>query len=154
MLKRFFSFIKKVITWVFKSELGRFLLAGGINTLMGGIIIPLVVRNFLNLGTISLVGITLDLPLSLGYLLWFTFAYFIQIKLVFNSTFELKRYLIYPLSQIPNYLINSLFLFLFSDTLRLPPFIAYPLAALLAVPIMFVIVRLIDKTKPKVNQQG
>ena len=149
MLASLVSFIKKTITWFLKWELGRFLIVGGINTLMGGIIIPLIMKEGLNLGTLTFLSLSLDLPLTIGYLVWFSFAYLIQIKYVFNSRFELKRYLIYPLSQIPNYLINSLFLYIFGTTLNLPSLVSYVLAALLAVPVMFIIVRIIVKTKPK-----
>lgn len=147
MFKKLVSFIKKTITWFLKSELGRFLIGGGVNTVMGGILIPLVMRQF-GFGTFALIGISIDTPLTIGYLVWFSFAYLIQIKFVFNSRFELKRYLIYPFSQIPNYLINSIFLYVFNTLLVLPSFISYVLAAILAVPVMFIIVRLIVKTKP------
>ena len=152
MFQKLVLAIKKLIKWFLGFELGRFLIVGGINTLMGGILIPLIFNLVFNLGEISFLTLSLDLPLTLGYLIWFSFAYLIQIKFVFNSRFELKRYLIYPLSQIPNYLINSLFLFLFDSILNLPSWLAYGLAAIFAVPVMFIIVRIIVKTKPKSNQ--
>ena len=152
MFQKLVLAIKKLIKWFLGFELGRFLIVGGINTLMGGILIPLIFNLVFNLGEISFLTLSLDLPLTLGYLIWFSFAYLIQIKFVFNSRFELKRYLIYPLSQIPNYLINSLFLFVFDSILNLPSWLAYGLAAIFAVPVMFIIVRIIVKTKPKANQ--
>lgn len=152
MFQKLVLAIKKLIKWFLGFELGRFLIVGGINTLMGGILIPLIFNIVFNLGEISFLTLSLDLPLTLGYLIWFSFAYLIQIKFVFNSRFELKRYLIYPLSQIPNYLINSLFLFVFDSILNLPSWLAYGLAAIFAVPVMFIIVRIIVKTKPKSNQ--
>ena len=151
MFQKLVLAIKKLIKWFLGFELGRFLIVGGINTLMGGILIPLIFNLVFNLGEISFLTLSLDLPLTLGYLIWFSFAYLIQIKFVFNSRFELKRYLIYPLSQIPNYLINSLFLFVFDSILNLPSWLAYGLAAIFAVPVMFIIVRIIVKTKPKTN---
>ena len=152
MFQKLVLAIKKLIKWFLGFEIGRFLIVGGINTLMGGILIPLIFNLVFNLGEISFLTLSLDLPLTLGYLIWFSFAYLIQIKFVFNSRFELKRYLIYPLSQIPNYLINSLFLFVFDSILNLPSWLAYGLAAIFAVPVMFIIVRIIVKTKPKSNQ--
>lgn len=134
------KFIKKLLSY----EFIKFCIVGGINTLMGGILIPYIARLIMH-GSPSFYGI--DLSLAIGYLVWFTFAYLIQVKFVFNSHFEWKRYLIYPFTQIPNYLLNTLFLYLFEDLAHLPSFIALALAAVAAVPIMFVLVRLVVKTK-------
>ncbi|MDY4788397.1 MAG: GtrA family protein [Bacilli bacterium] len=134
------NFIKKVLSL----EIVKFLIVGGINTLMGGILIPYLVRLFLQ-GEPRFYGI--DISLTVGYLIWFTFAYLLQVKYVFNTNFNIKRYLLYPLTQIPNYLINQGFLYLFEKVLKLSSLISLFLAAILAVPIMFIIVRLVVKDK-------
>ena len=134
------KFIKKLVSM----EFIKFCIVGGINTLMGGILIPYLARLIMN-GSPKFYG--LDLSLVIGYLVWFTFAYLIQVKFVFNSHFEWKRYLVYPFTQIPNYLLNTGFLYLFEDLLKLPSIIALALAAIAAVPIMFILVRLVVKTK-------
>jgi putative flippase GtrA len=149
MVNSLTSYIDKTIKWLLKSELGRFLVGGGVNTLMGGILIPFVMKEGLGLTNFTFLTLTLDLPLTIGYLIWFSFAYLINIKFVFKSRFEVRRYLLYPLTQIPNYIINQIFVYIFLTLLALPSIIAYGLSAVLAVPIMFVIVRVIVKTKPK-----
>lgn len=131
-------YIDIIIDFFLSKEIFRFLIAGGINTLMGGILIPYLFSLFIN------VDIIIDIPLVIGYLIWFTFAYFIQIKFVFNSTFEWKRYWTYPLSQIPNLLLNLGFKYLFSMFI-VSELITYALAALCPLPIMFFIVRFIVK---------
>lgn len=147
MISRLVKFITNTIKWFLKWELGRFLIVGGINTLMGGILIPLIMKEGFGLTSFTFLALTLDLPLTVGYLVWFSFAYLINIKYVFKSRFELKRYLMYPLSQIPNYIINSIFVYIFLNVVNLPSFVAYPASAILAVPIMFIVVRFIVKTK-------
>ena len=138
------KFIKKLLSM----EIIKFIIVGGINTLMGGILIPLIARSIMG-GAPSFYGI--DISLLIGYLVWFTFAYLIQVKFVFDSHFEWKRYLIYPLTQIPNYLLNNLFLYLFEDLAHIPSIISFVLAAGCAVPIMFVLERLVIKTKKESN---
>ena len=135
------NFIKKLL----QREFFRFLIAGGINTLMGGILIPLIFRKILTTTTWTMGAITIDLPLTIGYLIWFTFAYIIQAKFVFKAPFAWQRYIIYPFSQIPNYALNQFFIYIFGTTCALPYWLTYILAALCPIPIMFVIVRLIVK---------
>lgn len=132
------NFLVTIIDFFLGKEIFRFLIAGAINTLMGGILIPFIFSQFINL------DIFIDIPLVLGYLCWFTFAYFIQIKFVFKSTFEWKRFWAYPLSQIPNLLLNLGFKYIFSLFID-NELITYILSALLPIPIMFFIVRFIVK---------
>lgn len=134
------NFIKKILNL----EIVKFLIVGGINTLMGGILIPYLVRLILQ-DEPHFYGI--DISLTIGYLVWFSFAYLLQVKFVFNTTFNIKRYLLYPLTQVPNYLINQGFLYLFEKVLKLSSLISLFLSAILAVPIMFIIVRLVVKDK-------
>jgi putative flippase GtrA len=140
-MKKLFELFKKIFFFFYEKEVIRFLLAGGINTLLGGIFIPyllsLVIPN---------TGI-LDVPLVLGYIIWFPFAYLLQVYLVFRTKFDWKRFFIYPTTQIPNYLINTSLLYVFKDLLKLHSLVAYILAALIATPIMFVIVRFVVKKK-------
>ncbi|MCK9198193.1 MAG: GtrA family protein [Erysipelotrichales bacterium] len=139
--------MKKFIKKLLETEVFRFLIAGGINTLVGGIIIPYIFKQIIANPTFTFLSISIDIPLTLGYLIWFSFAYIIQAKFVFKSDLVFKRYLIYPFSQIPNYALNQLFLYIFETALQLPSFISLVLAAICPIPIMFVIVRLIVKTK-------
>lgn len=140
------SFIKKLLS----KEIIRFLLVGGINTLMGGMLIPVIFRSIITKQTLTIGALSVDIPLTIGYLIWFTFAYILQAKFVFRAPFDWRRYLIYPFSQIPNYALNQLFLRLF---ISLPSPFDYVLAALCPIPIMFVIIRLIVKPLKKKKEK-
>lgn len=136
-------------------EIITFIIVGGINTLMGGILLPhLFVALNLDQTFIIFNFFIIDMPLIYGFLLWFTAAYFLQAKFVFHAKFELKRFLIYPLTQIPNLILNQVLLFLFKDVLKimlLNGLIARALAAIIALPIMFILVRLVIKPLKKKN---
>ena len=66
-------------------ELLKFVLVGGANTLLGGILLPYIFQLILTTYELNIFGFILDIPLVLGFLVWFPFAYFLQIKFVFNS---------------------------------------------------------------------
>lgn len=138
-------------------ELFLFVLIGGINTLVGGILLPHLFQE-LGLNQVYKIGIfSIDMPIIYGFLVWFTFAYFLQIKFVFKCHFEWKRFLIYPLTQIPNIIINQFLLYFFRDYLKillLDGLVARVLSAGLALPIMFILVRLVVKplkSKKEIN---
>lgn len=146
LFRRMIKLIKKLLSL----EIIRFIIGGGINTLMGGMLLPYIFEViFGEIELFTFLGVTTYVGLLVGYLIWFTFAYFIQIKFVFNTSFDVKRFIIYPFTQIPNFLINSLFLYLFRNILSLPGFVSYVLAAIATVPIMFVLVRLVVKKGKK-----
>lgn len=140
------SLIKKLLSL----EIIKFLFAGGINTLMGSILIPYV-YNMLFGEQIWFTFLSTNVYWGLfaGYLLWLIPAFFIQLKVVFKSRFEWPRFLVYPLTQIPNFIINSFFYNLFFTVIGWPDLVSLVLAACITVPIMFVLVRLVIKTKNK-----
>ncbi len=148
------DFIKKL----FSHEIIRFIIAGGINTLLGGILLPTLFNlAFGKMILFTFLSTNAYWGLLVGYLLWFIPAYFIQIKFVFKTKFQLVRFIAYPFTQIPNFIINSLFYYLFGDICGLNSgiydFIALGLAAAITVPIMFVLVRLVVKAKPKKDEK-
>lgn len=138
--------IKNLIIYFLKQEIIRFLIAGGINTIIGGIAIPYLV---LQIFTFNSDIAKTFIPLIVGYIIWFPFAYLIQVYFVFRTQFDIKRFFLYPTTQIPNYLINQGLLYIFNDLLDLHELISLILAALIAAPIMFVLVRLVVKKSQK-----
>ena len=58
-------------------EMIKFVIVGGINTLMGGILLPHLFQLIVNTTNIVLFDvISIDLPVFYGFLVWFTAAYF------------------------------------------------------------------------------
>jgi hypothetical protein len=48
---------------------------------------------------------------------------------------------IYPLSSIPNYLLQQGFILLFETGLSIPYILAYGLAAIIPIPLMYLVVK-------------
>lgn len=144
-MKNLYLRIKDLILYFLHQEIIRFLIAGGINTIIGGILIPSLILLYNFESDLARTFI----PLIGGYLIWFPFAYLIQVHFVFKTEFDIKRFFIYPTTQIPNYLINQSLLYIFRNMLGIDELIALVVAAIFAAPIMFVLVRLVVKKEQK-----
>jgi putative flippase GtrA len=125
----------------------RFIVVGGFNTLLG-VLFTLIVRYFFDDVVMvnpkwSILGLEGDWPVTLNYLLLFPIAYTTQAIFSFRTSWSVSRLFLYPLSTIPNYLINLGFTYIFETLLGLPIAVAYALSAILPIPIMFIIIRLL-----------
>lgn len=138
--------MKKAIRYFLEKEIFRFLLIGGINTILGGVILPFLFKTFFGTIHFTLI-IPFDLSLTFGYLIWFPFAYKLQVSYVFKTKFSWNRFFVYPFTQIPNYLVNSMFLFVFESIFSFPSLLSFFLSAFLAVPVMFVLVKFVVKVQ-------
>ncbi len=123
----------------------RFLLAGGLNTALGyGTTLLLRYTVFVNEPKWILpFGFELDGANTVMFLLLFPVSYTIQALFAFRTTWSWKRLFLYPLSSIPNYVIQQSFIFIFESVLMFPPEISYALSAIAAIPIMYVIIKLL-----------
>ena len=123
----------------------RFLLAGGLNTALGyGTTLLLRYTVFVNEPKWMLpFGFELDGANTVMFLLLFPVSYTIQALFAFRTTWSWKRLFLYPLSSIPNYVIQQSFIFIFESVLMVPPEISYALSAIAAIPIMYVIIKLL-----------
>jgi len=121
----------------------RFLFVGGINTVLG-FILTLFLRIFFfsDIPKVSVFGlIEFDLANTAMYLLLFPVSYTLQALITFRTKWMWKRLIQYPLSSIPNYGLNQLFIFIFETLLSLPLIISYGLSSILPIPIMYVIIK-------------
>ncbi len=160
-----FVFIKKM--W--EKESIRFLFVGGVNTLVG-IIVTWVLRAIfeqVNINPEVLVlyykngtGLTykdlseiegavevlyVDIPYLINFIALLPFSYTTQTLISFRTKWSFKRLLRYPLSSIPNLILTSIFICLFSGILGINPYISYVLAPVVALPAMFFIIRFLVK---------
>jgi putative flippase GtrA len=141
------KFIKKILS----IEFVKFIIAGGLNTLFGGILIPFIF-SFADIIPDIQIGkiFVFSMSLLIGYLIWFPFAYTLQVKFVFNTKWDWSRLGGYALTQIVNLFVNQLMLYLFKNVLGitlLNGLVSLALAAFVTIPIMFVLVRLVVKKK-------
>lgn len=150
MINKFIDFIVSQLKKYWKFEIVRFLFVGGINTVFGGFALPFIIGSlYPNATHWNMLGLDINMPITIGYLIWFTPAYLLQVYVSFKSRPEVKRYVMYPFTQIPNYALQQSFFFIFASWLGWPDLIGYGLSALLPIPIMFVLVRLIVKNAKK-----
>lgn len=124
----------------------RFVVVGGFNTLLG-VLFTIGMRYVFDVvfdlnPKWVILGLEGDWPVTLNYICLFPIAYTTQALWSFRTTWSWGRLGIYPLSTIPNYLLNLLFTYLFETWLNLPFVVAYALSAMLPIPIMYLIIRL------------
>ena len=122
----------------------RFIVVGGVNTALGYILTLL-----LRLGLFSdqpkwvLLPNILEFDLSntVMFMILFPVSYTLQAVLAFRQPWRFRRLVIYPLSSIPNYLLQQGFILLFETALSIPYILAYGLAAIIPIPLMYLVVK-------------
>lgn len=82
-----------------------------------------------------------NLSFILGYLLSHLVSYFLNSFFVFEKTLSVKKYIKFFISYIPNFLIQNMIVILIFNILNMNKLIAYVLAAILGVPITFVLTK-------------
>ena len=79
---------------------------------------------------------------NIGYLLSLTFAYYLNSKIVFKQRLNKAQYLRFCLSYLPNFLVQNLIVVFFYNMLAFPPIISYLFAAIIGVPVTFLLVKI------------
>lgn len=116
----------------FNTPFFRFLIVGGINTALG-YVVTLVLH--------YVIGFNVQLAQILNFVICFPVAYTLQALFSFRVAWSFRRLLLYPLSNIPSLLIQLAVTTLAVNVLGLPPWIAYLLSYLVAIPVMYIVVR-------------
>lgn len=152
--------VKRFIVFWWEKEAIRFLFAGAINTIVG-IILSFIFRDILfekvfnwNPKLIILqspIVIEFDYPYLIAFVLGLPIAYTTQTIMAFRAPWKWERFLRYPLSSIPNFLMQELGILIFESWIGWSHNIAYILGTILPLPIMFFIIRFLVKPKKKEN---
>jgi putative flippase GtrA len=122
----------------------RFLVVGGVNTALGyGFTLLLRLGFFSEDPKWVLLPNILEFDVSntVMFLMLFPVSYTLQAVYAFRQPWRFRRLMIYPLSSIPNYLLQQGFILLFETALSIPYIIAYGLAAILPIPLMYIVVK-------------
>ena len=122
----------------------RFIIVGGVNTALGYILTLLLrVGLFSDQPKWVLLPNILEFDLSntVMFMILFPVSYTLQAVLAFRQPWRFRRLVIYPLSSIPNYLLQQGFILLFETALSIPYIIAYGLAAIIPIPLMYLVVK-------------
>ena len=150
------SFLGKIesLFWkLYNKEPLRFIFWGGINTLITLINTCLLNFIFSQIDwSTKFLGRTIDIPFIIAFIIGIPIAYSTHTIFTFKVKWSWGRLARYPLSSIPNFLLQSGFIYLFGVVLQLDEYLSYILSAILPLPIMFVINKfLINPIKIKKN---
>lgn len=119
----------------------RFLVVGGINTVVG-YVVTLILH--------YLVGLDYRWAQVLNFLICFPLAYTLQSLYAFRTRLSWRKLLVYPLSSLPNLLVQVFTTVVVVHFFDAPKYIAYIFSYIVPIPIMYFMVKfLVSDPKPK-----
>ena len=83
-----------------------------------------------------------NLNFNIGYITGNLIAYWMNSRFIFHADLSLTRYVKFFISYIPNYLIQNVIVIIFYNMLAFPPVVSYLLAAVLGIPVTFLMVKI------------
>jgi HAD superfamily phosphoserine phosphatase-like hydrolase len=122
--------IKKIKRIFLTKQFFNFLIVGGINT-VNGILFSYIYSIFLDV----------NISFILGYITAMTISYLLNSLIVFKENMMFKKYIKFCISYIPNFIIQNICVFIFYNNLGWNKLIVFALAAIIGVPITFIIMK-------------
>ena len=83
-----------------------------------------------------------NVAFNIGYLISNLLAYYLNCRFIFYSKIMVLQYLRFAISYIPNAMIENIVVIIFFNLGQLPPLVSFLLAAVLGMPITFLLVKL------------
>lgn len=83
-----------------------------------------------------------NLNFNIGYIIGNIIAYWMNSFIIFKAPLSCRRYIKFFISYLPNYIIQNLIVLLFYNMLGFPPIVSYIIAAILGVPVTFLMVKI------------
>lgn len=124
------STVKKIKAIFLTKQFFGFLIVGGINT-ANGIVFAYIYSLFLGV----------NISFVLGYITAMTISYILNSLIVFKESMMFERYMKFCISYIPNFIIQNIFVLIFYNTLGWNNLLVFVLAAIIGVPITFIIMK-------------
>ena len=134
--------VKKLKNIFFTKEFFTFLIVGGINTI-NGIVFSYVYSLFLGV----------NVSFVLGYVTAMTISYLLNSTLVFKEDMGVIKYIKFCISYIPNFIIQNIFVLIFYNILHWNKLIVFALAAIVGVPVTFIIMKFFAFNKKDNHQE-
>ncbi|MGG7147723.1 HAD-IB family phosphatase [Clostridium butyricum] len=134
--------VKKLKNIFFTKEFFTFLIVGGINTI-NGIVFSYVYSLFLGV----------NVSFVLGYVTAMTISYLLNSTLVFKEDMGIVKYIKFCISYIPNFIIQNVFVLIFYNMLQWNKLIVFALAAIVGVPVTFIIMKFFAFNKKDNHQE-
>lgn len=123
--------VKKLKSIFLSKQFFNFLVVGGINTI-NGILFSYIYSLFLDVN-ISFIA---------GYVSAMTISYLLNSKIVFKEEMGFDKYIKFCISYIPNFIIQNICVLIFYNMLGWNKLVVFALAALIGVPVTFLIMKL------------
>jgi putative flippase GtrA len=136
--------IESIYWKLWETSFFRFLVVGGVNTMLGYLLTLVLRFGFFseNPKWVLLANILeFDISNTVMFMILFPVAYTLQAVFAFRQPWRFRRLMIYPLSSIPNFLLQQGFILLFETGLSIPYIFAYGFAAILPIPLMYLVVK-------------
>jgi len=124
------SIITKFKSTFFTVEFIKFVIIGVINT-FNGVVFSYIYSNFLNP----------NIAFIIGYISGLVISYVLNSFITFKSNLNIKKFIKFAISYIPNFIIQNIVVILVFNILGWHKLIAYGLAAAIGVPITFVLMK-------------
>lgn len=124
------SKITKLFNMFFNKKFILFILVGCINTFNG------IIFSFLY----SLIIKSANIAFVVGYITSLSVSYLLNSFITFKEKLNFKKYIKFCISYIPNFLIQNIIVFLVYNILNLHKLIAYILAAIIGLPVTFLLI--------------
>lgn len=139
------SFMKKVFDYFFSVEFFQFLVVGVINTINSTLI-----------STLFSLWLQANVAFIIGYILSLSIAYVLNSVWIFKQKLTFKKFVMFAVSYIPNFIIQNVIVFLLFNLAGLNKILVYALAAIIGIPVTFICVKLLCflKKKPKETQKS
>lgn len=83
-----------------------------------------------------------NLNFNMGYILANICAYWMNSRIIFHESLSIERYVKFFISYLPNYVIQNIIVIIFYNMLNFPPVVSYLIAAILGIPVTFLMVKI------------
>jgi len=123
---------KKILRQFMAKDFLAFMCVGVVNTFNGVLfetLFSLIIKN-------------LNVSFICGYILSLIIAYFLNCKFVFKCKSAFGSFGRFVLSYVPNFLIQNICVIIFGNILQFPNLLVYILAAMIGIPVTFLLLKL------------
>lgn len=125
------EFIDKFKRTFFTKEFITFVIIGVINT-FNGTVFSYIYSKFLNP----------NVAFVFGYISGLIIGYILNSVFTFKETMAFQKFIKFAVSYIPNFIIQNIVVYIVFNIMGLPSLIAYALAAIIGVPVTFILMKI------------
>ena len=137
------ALINKILKIFLSKEFILFVIIGVINT-FNGVVFSMIYSKFLDA----------NLAFVVGYISGLFISYILNSYVTFKERLELSKFIKFAISYIPNFIIQNIVVLIVFNIMGLNKLIAYILAAIIGVPVTFVLMKFFafkENDKDKIN---